>query len=235
MADSDSMRACTRCGECKLPSEFYFDKRRGRPVAECKVCALKKQKRRRVEHPEKCKAAVAAWMASHNDRVRELAVAYRARHPERMARNSAEWRKRNPEKHKEFTLDWRRRNASKVKSSKAAWRAANKERSKALSAEWRAANPDKVRQHVRTRRARVMESPGVLSKGIEAKLFKLQQGKCPCCRLPLGDDFHVDHIKALARGGTNTDDNVQLLRAECNHKKHAKDPIEYMQERGFLL
>jgi hypothetical protein len=29
--------------------------------------------------------------------------------------------------------------------------------------------------------------------------------------------------------------NVQLLCPPCNLKKHAKDPIQFMQERGFLL
>lgn len=34
---------------------------------------------------------------------------------------------------------------------------------------------------------------------------------------------------------TNTDDNIQLLRKLCNHKKGTKHPVDFMQERGFLL
>lgn len=38
----------------------------------------------------------------------------------------------------------------------------------------------------------------------------------------------------IARGGSNTDDNVQLLCPACNLKKSAKHPVDFMQERGFL-
>lgn len=67
------------------------------------------------------------------------------------------------------------------------------------------------------------------------KLYELQRGKCACCCKPLGNNYHLDHRVPLARGGRNEDCNMQLLRAKCNMQKSAKDPIEFMQERGFLL
>ena len=42
-------------------------------------------------------------------------------------------------------------------------------------------------------------------------------------------------IKPLARGGTNQRTNLQLLCPPCNLSKSAKDPIDFMQSRGFLL
>jgi 5-methylcytosine-specific restriction endonuclease McrA len=45
----------------------------------------------------------------------------------------------------------------------------------------------------------------------------------------------MDHIIPLALGGANTDDNIQLLRATCNLQKHTKHPIDFMQQRGYLL
>lgn len=74
-----------------------------------------------------------------------------------------------------------------------------------------------------------------MSSGLAIRLYKLQRGKCACCGLPLGDDYHLDHIMPLALGGTNTDDNIQLLRAKCNMQKSAKHPVDFMQQRGFLL
>lgn len=56
-----------------------------------------------------------------------------------------------------------------------------------------------------------------------------------CCGLPLGDNYHIDHIMPLALGGSNTDDNIQLLRQRCNNQKCAKHPVDFMQSRGFLL
>jgi 5-methylcytosine-specific restriction endonuclease McrA len=45
----------------------------------------------------------------------------------------------------------------------------------------------------------------------------------------------MDHIVPLISGGTNTDDNIQLMRSRCNQQKSAKHPIDFMQSRGFLL
>lgn len=139
----------------------------------------------------------------------------------------------------------------KKKAASAAWRAANREKALAVVAEWHLANPDKVRaaknrwsashpEYSRiknhNRRARKRDAGGKLSADLAEKLFKLQRGKCACgCKQLLGDNYHRDHIMPLALGGTNTDDNIQLLRASCNLQKHAKHPVEFMQSKGFLL
>jgi 5-methylcytosine-specific restriction endonuclease McrA len=68
---------------------------------------------------------------------------------------------------------------------------------------------------------------GKLSQDIEMRLFAAQNGLCVCCGCNLGNNYHVDHIMPLALGGTNTDDNVQLLRAECNMRKAAKHPDKW--------
>jgi 5-methylcytosine-specific restriction endonuclease McrA len=52
---------------------------------------------------------------------------------------------------------------------------------------------------------------------------------------PLGDNYHLDHITPITLGGSNTDDNMQLLRQRCNNQKYNKHPIDFMQSRGFLL
>lgn len=117
----------------------------------------------------------------------------------------------------------------------AAWTAANKERKKASDAKWRAENPEACRMKTLRRRALKREVGGTLSKGLSERLFKLQRGKCACCGKKLGENYHLDHIMPLALGGTNTDDNMQLLRAKCNLQKNAKHPVEFMRQRGFLI
>jgi len=74
------------------------------------------------------------------------------------------------------------------------------------------------------------------SPNLSEKLFVLQKGICACgCQQPLGRDYHLDHRMPLALGGTNTDDNVQLLTKLCNLQKGKKHPIDFMQSRGFLI
>ena len=91
------------------------------------------------------------------------------------------------------------------------------------------------RINCQNRRARKIAVGGKLSKGLTEKLYKLQRGKCACCGKLLGDNYHLDHRMPIALGGANEDWNIQLLRSTCNHEKHAKHPIDFMQERGYLL
>lgn len=139
----------------------------------------------------------------------------------------------NPEKRKAQTAAYRHANPDKCRASDSRWRAANPEKVQELKASWAAENKEFYRLKSHERRARM--AGGKLSKGLSDRLFKLQHGKCACCGKPLGNDYHLDHIMPLALGGTNEDSNIQLLRAECNLRKQAKHPIDFMRSKGFLL
>lgn len=131
---------------------------------------------------------------------------------------------------------FRAANPEKAKAAYAKWVSDNPEKRKAVKAKWYAANPENNRLNSHNRRARERKDGGRLSKGISDRLFKLQKGKCACgCKQPLGDDYHLDHRMPLALGGANEDWNMQLLTKTCNLQKHAKHPVEFMQQRGYLL
>lgn len=67
------------------------------------------------------------------------------------------------------------------------------------------------------------------------RLMVQQRGKCAVCHADILANFHVDHILPLALGGTHDEKNLQLLCPSCNLKKHAKHPVEFMQQQGKLL
>jgi 5-methylcytosine-specific restriction endonuclease McrA len=126
-------------------------------------------------------------------------------------------------------------NKEKAKARQDAWQRANPGVSVARASAWNAAHPERRRELVQNRRAKLREIGGKLSKGLAERLFKLQRGKCACCGEPLGADYHLDHVMPLALGGSNTDDNMQLLRQPCNSRKNARHPVDYMQSKGLLL
>ena len=126
-------------------------------------------------------------------------------------------------------------NADLVRERQSTYRNSNREMLRERMSKWKRKNPEKVRINWQNRRAMKVVNGGRLSACLADKLLKLQRGKCACCGLSLGNNYHLDHIMPLALGGTNTDDNIQLLRSECNMQKNAKHPVDFMRQRGFLL
>lgn len=111
-----------------------------------------------------------------------------------------------------------------------------RERNRLATRKHHANNPHKARENCRNRRARLLQKMGHVSKGIEQILFARQAGRCACCRVRLDKvNHHLDHIEPLAGDGKHEDSNLQLLCDKCNLSKGAKDPIEFMQSRGYLL
>lgn len=60
------------------------------------------------------------------------------------------------------------------------------------------------------------------------QLYNKLGKKCNTCKKCLDDEFHIDHIRPLANGGNNDDDNLQLLCIEC-HQEKCQNEIEQGQ------
>ena len=72
------------------------------------------------------------------------------------------------------------------------------------------------------RRARLLAAGRYEASDVE-RLMVLQGGLCAHCARSLHVfGYHVDHVQALARGGSNTRDNIQLLCPRCNLRKAAR-------------
>lgn len=68
------------------------------------------------------------------------------------------------------------------------------------------------------------------------KLGNYQKWHCAICKTSLKNKkYEVDHINPVFRGGKTEFDNLQLLCVPCNRTKSYKDPIVFMQQKGYLL
>ena len=143
---------------------------------------------------------------------------YRHRNIDAVRERDRSYRAKHREKYNEYLREYYKSNKEKLRSSMKKWRQENKEI---------------IKVYKQNRRAK--ERAGKLSKDICQKLFAYQKGKCVACIRPLPDDYHIDHIMPLSRGGKNEDTNVQLLCGFCNSSKHALHPVEFMQRIGYLL
>jgi 5-methylcytosine-specific restriction endonuclease McrA len=94
-------------------------------------------------------------------------------------------------------------------------------------------NRDKMRAWSSNRRAR---AGGKIPGAVVKFLLEMQKSRCTVCRKKInGNKYHLDHIIPVSKGGTADIGNLQILCPPCNLRKSAKDPIEFMQEQGYLL
>lgn len=206
-------------------------------------------KKYRATHLETVRARSREAYASDPEKYIAKQKRYAERHPDKLQARRKTYRAKNVETLASKIKEWRGRNAGHVKSYQARYEAARRETRKIVrraayaenphphreaAKKWRKGNPEKARILRHIRRARKRNAEGRYSLADVQRLFVLQRGKCPVCRLSL-KEYHVDHIVALARGGSNHTVNLQLLHPLCNMRKTDKDPILFMQEQGFLL
>lgn len=130
---------------------------------------------------------------------------------------------------------WYEGNRSKKNAADRMWWAANREWAREYYRQHRARYPEKYAAKDSKRRAAKRSAEGYHTHEDVNRIRTLQKDRCAYCRVMLRGGGHIDHIVALSRGGSNWPNNLQVLCVRCNLSKGAKDPIEYVQERGKLL
>jgi 5-methylcytosine-specific restriction endonuclease McrA len=160
------------------------------------------------------------WRLANPERERFNWTIWQANNREKLREGERRRYALNPEKHRLETKLWRLNNPEKVTEQFRAWCRAN---------------PDKVRVYDRNKRARRRSAEGRHTAADIDRIRKAQKDRCAYCRSKLDGKGHVDHIKALARGGSNWPRNLQLLCVPCNSAKSASDPLDFARKRGKLL
>lgn len=112
------------------------------------------------------------------------------------------------------------------------WRFENPEKYKESNRQWREQNPETVRAMTAAgaanRRASEQASGGLVSTEDIARMVDAQQGKCYYCLAPFGNDYHVDHLTPVSRGGSSDASNLACTCQKCNLQKNSKTVREYI-------
>jgi 5-methylcytosine-specific restriction endonuclease McrA len=97
-------------------------------------------------------------------------------------------------------------------------------------------DPKKLREtramHKAVRRARKRNQ--FVEKVYRSKVFRRDAGICGICREAVDPlDWHLDHVRPLARGGEHSYANTQVAHPSCNHRKSASwDGTEVVPSRA---
>lgn len=214
-------RICTSCQASKEASQFYKHPNGLHGLSsQCKHCCKARQKAAKIADPEKAKQQRHAIYLRRRDK-----------HFEEVRRR----RKLNPDMEKAYRRSVYLKNKERHQQQAKKYREVNKDKITAKNKEWAKNNPLRRRVVMQNRRAKVRASEGRHTAQQISALHQRQRERCACCRVSISQQYHIDHIIPLCRNGSNGIQNIQLLCPQCNWSKGGKDPIDFMQELGFLL
>ena len=227
------VKRCRKCGELKPLDDFprhrgSKDGRRSRckPCHSADVRAWTQSKPDRVQM---VRARVRAWRSSNPDRYR---ASQRRRKRERLA-SDPEFRERCREidrrsrgKHRTKRVAAHRRwvaaNPDRAKARNRRWAERHREKTRAKVKAWQIANPEKAKALKRavkaTRRARERGAPGVTTRQQLQARWEYYAGRCWLCGREANS---LDHVIALAQGGSNWPANLRPACLACNVRKGA--------------
>jgi 5-methylcytosine-specific restriction endonuclease McrA len=183
------------------------------------------------------------WRAANKAHVREHANSYRAENADRFRSQERARYAKDPAKFVEKTRRsyWKKPEEYRAKSNKLYYESYRdpevRKRAQERAREWAIENPERAkasRRNAKVKR-RNLDTQGAHTADDIREIFKLQRGKCAYCRVAMGKKYTVDHITALAKGGTNDRRNLQLTCMPCNREKWARDPIFHARTLGLLI
>lgn len=236
-----------RLWSCKKCCAEYSHKNKDRAAERARInYALNPQPRRdavkryALRNPEKVKARWAAYGREHGaararryaeknpEKVRETQQRTRAKNHHKILAATRDWRKRNPEKVKAYQRVYGPTRTGKRREQYAANPIPHRERRKRYDKD----NPEMHKVHRFRRRARKHNAVGDYTIAEAQVLLERQQHLCanPHCCVDLRTVLVkcLDHIVALAKGGSNFITNMQWLCRPCNSRKTTLSQEEWL-------
>lgn len=162
------------------------------------------------------------------DAIRQQQREHYALNRERIREQQRQHYAANREQYAQRNKESRERNRAKIAQDHKRYYAAHKDQIQARQNRWRHENRHKDAAIKRRYKGRKRNAPGTHTGADIALLFKAQGGNCWWCGKPLPDNYHVDHVIALNRGGTNDAKNLCLACPSCNCSKKDKLPSEWI-------
>lgn len=181
-------------------------------------------------NPEKARVIAARYRAAHREQQRLKTAAFRAANPDYMQ----QWSLRNVEKRRAYRRARREVIGDQLREARRAWWRGltpeqRAERKAAAYARRLAANPERIRLLGRLagsrRRARLAGGGGSHTIAEWRAVVAAQRGRCFYCERSVR--LERDHVVPIARGGSDSIDNIVGACRSCNAKKATRPVSEW--------
>lgn len=197
----------------------YLYRYNGCRCAACRAANTDAQRQYRTENPE-CDRL---YCAGHSEERAEYNRRRHAEHPEYRRKYNAE----HAEERAEYNRKYRAEHPAELAEYKRKYRAEHPEEEAERDRKYHAEDPEEYAANSRNRRAREANATGTHSAADVRAQYERQRGICFWCPVKVGDTYHVDHVVPLILGGSNGPENLVIACPTCNHKKHAKHPMDF--------
>lgn len=125
----------------------------------------------------------------------------------------------NKERIKQNASAWKKKNKNKVNKMNRNYRLKYPEKAKFFSRRWKQANKDRVNASTVKRQA-LIKGATVGELFLREEVYIRDNGICHICKLPVSiEDYQIDHIIPVSKGGPHTKNNVATSHARCNQQK----------------
>ena len=208
-------KICKQCGEFK-------------EIEAKELCCLCYGRKRRLKYPEKYRAASRKYRLVNPEKSRASSRKYYQENSEKVNTKHRKYRLANPKKEKARGKKYRLENPEKAKVRIRKWRKENPEKVKMGIKKWKKENPGKYREIKLRRRGHGEVKKGVIDRLITENILKYGIITCEQCREFCENDYHINHINPVSKGGSNDYDNLQILCAKHNREKGVRI-IDYRQ------
>lgn len=148
--------------------------------------------------------------------------------PARKRANDAAYYQKNRETCRKAHKEYQAANRESINAWQRRYREANGEKLRAWHRDYqnkyREENKEWIRRQRRvlenTRRARKLNQ--FVEEVDPTTVYEMHGGRCGICEEFIEDDFHVDHVIPLSKGGMHGYINVQPAHPVCNMRKGAR-------------
>lgn len=210
-----NMKQCSLCKQTKSKNEFTKHSQKSDGLSSwCKICKREKDKQAAAKRKSFKADYDQVYNLANKDKIQKRGSVYREEHKSQKAQYDKEYRLAQGQARLE-----KKRNYYHTGG-------------KAVQYKWMQENLDKVKAYQSTTCASRRKTITVGDTSKTISFWLSQQIKvCVYCGIACIDDFQIDHIEPIAKGGTHTIDNFAISCKNCNSSKSAKHLIHWLATR----
>lgn len=224
---------CTQCGVL-FPAHrnFFFFRANGKPNSPCRICKRRADRRFYQRHSEKIKDYQRRYGQENKEKIAAQKRRYQQGNREQRNAYKKQWYWDNAERLRERQNE-RFREWAKTPEGRAKIAHYNK-----LGYERRKHDPywQEVKRIDNLRRLnRLRDAEGQHTAEELRQMVSDQGGLCAYCETPMGDEWSVEHMVPISRGGSDWAENIAITCRACNYSKNDKTAEEYFAWLGYSV